>query len=60
MKNLKKFQILIILLLLGCIGLISYNYLVKEIAETFYLYLLYFGAGFSIAFELILILVRKQ
>ena len=60
MKNLKKFQVLIILLVLGAFGLIFYHYLVKEFENIIYLYVAFFGVGFSVAYELLLISVTKQ
>jgi len=60
MKNLKKFQILIVLILLSSIGLIIYHNFIKELANLTYLYISFFGVGFSIAYELLLISVTKQ
>lgn len=60
MKNLKKFQILIILLLLGSIGLVLYHYFITQFKNILYLYLSFFGIGFATAFELLLISVTKQ
>ena len=60
MKNLKKFQLLIILMFFACAFLITYKYVVKELPNVIYLYLSFFGVGFAIAYELISIVVRKH
>lgn len=60
MKILKRFQILVILMLLSSIGLILYHYLIENFQNVLYLYLAFIGVGFSVAYELLFIAVRKQ
>ena len=60
MKNLKRFQILVILMLLASIFLIVYHYFVNELNNILYLYLAFLGIGFSLAYEALFKSLRKQ
>ena len=60
MKNLKKFQILVLLIFLGALSLIICHYFIKEIDNIIYLYIAFLGIGFCLSYELFLISVRKQ
>ena len=60
MKNLKRFQIFVILRLLSAIGLILYHYFFEKFQNIIYLYILFVVIGFSFAYEMLFIVVSKQ
>ena len=60
MKNLKKFQIIIFILLAAALTLIFYNYFISVFKDQFSVYLSYVILGFSIAYELLYLLFKKH
>lgn len=59
MKNIKRFQIIIILLMISSIAIVVYNYVIKPFESPIYLYVSYGLIGLGIGYEIVLIVTRK-
>lgn len=60
MKNLKRFQFIIITLVLFSIALVIYNYLILQTPIEWIMYIVFSIAGITLGYEIVYIAMKKQ